>query len=146
MESTRTINRKDSYEITAEMSVPLFNKGHNFYNIEKSKNSSLATLEQLESLKINTIHKVNSSWKKILSLKSSIESLKISVKSNEVALEGVTQEAGVGTRTTLNILDAEKELTQAEADLINARFQLLTASYDLLKTCGLINLDYLIRK
>lgn len=146
LESTRAINRKDSYEITAEMSVPLFNKGHNFYNIEKSKNSSLATLEQLESLKINTIHKVNSSWKKILSLKSSIESLKVSVKSNEVALEGVTQEAGVGTRTTLNILDAEKELTQAEADLINARFQLLIASYDLLKTCGLINLEYLVGK
>ncbi len=60
--------------------------------------------------------------------------------------QGVTQEAGVGTRTTLNILDAEKELTQAEADLINARFQLLTASYDLLKTCGLINLEYLVGK
>ena len=144
LESTRTINRKDSYEITAEMSIPIFNKGHNFYDVEKSKNSSMAVLEQLESLKIDTIHEVNSAWKKILSLKSSIESLKVSVKSNEVALDGVTKEAGVGTRTTLNILDAEKELTQSEADLINARFELITASYDLLKTCGLLSLSYLI--
>ena len=51
---------------------------------------------------------------KIESTKSSIGSLELSVESNLMAVEGVSKEAGVGTRTTLNILDAEKELTQSE--------------------------------
>lgn len=143
MESARTINRKETYEITADVTIPIFNKGHNFYKLEKSKNTSLALQESLNSKKINLTHDVQSSWKKMESLKSSILSLEQSVKSNEIALEGVTKEAGVGQRTTLNILDAEKELTQAEASLVNSRFQLITSAYSLLKACGLLNFEYL---
>ena len=47
-----------------------------------------------------------------------------------MAVEGVSKEAGVGTRTTLNILDAEKELTQSESNLVNAQFQLIISSFD----------------
>ena len=143
IESSRTINRKDSYQVTADVTVPLFNKGHNFYNLEKSKDSSLAIQEAVQSKKINLIHEVKSSWKKMESLKSSILSLEASVESNQVALEGVSKEAGVGTRTTLEILDAEKELTQAEANLVNSRFQLITSAYSLLKSCGLLSFEYL---
>ena len=67
----------------------------------------------------------------------------MSVDSNEVAVEGVTKEAGVGTRTTLNILDAEKELTQSESNLVNAQYQLIISSFELLKLCGLLNFNYL---
>ncbi len=141
LRSTRTINKKDTYELTADVTVPLFNKGHNFIDLEKSKNSALAIQKSLESKKINLKHEIQSAWKKIESLKSSIKSLEVSVESNIVALEGVAKEAGVGTRTTLNILDAEKELTQAEANLVNSRFQLITSSFDLLKSCGLITLN-----
>ena len=143
VESSRTINRKDSYSVTADVKVPLFNKGHNFYNLEKAKDSSLAKQEAVQSKKINLIHEVKSSWKKMESLKSSILSLEVSVESNQVALDGVTKEAGVGTRTTIEILDAEKELTQAEAKLVNSRFQLITSAYSLLKSCGLLSFEYL---
>ena len=141
-ESSRTINKKDAYEVTAEMSMPIFNKGHNFYNLEKSRDSAISILKSIESKKINLKHEVKSSWKKIQSLKSSIKALEQSVESNEVALEGVIKEAGVGTQTTLNILDAQKELTEAEASLVNARFQLISSSFKLLKLCGLLNFSY----
>ena len=114
-----------------------------FIESEKSKDSSLAKQEAVQSKKINLIHEVKSSWKKMESLKSSILSLEVSVESNQVALDGVTKEAGVGTRTTIEILDAEKELTQAEAKLVNSRFQLITSAYSLLKSCGLLSFEYL---
>ena len=93
--------------------------------------------------KITLKHEIRSSWKKIQSLMSSIQSLEKSVESNLVALDGVTKEFGVGTRTTIEILDAEKELTQAEANLINAQYDLVNSSYLLLKSCGLLNFKYL---
>ena len=86
---------------------------------------------------------IKSSWKKIESTKASIQSLEISVDSNEMAVEGVSREAGVGTRTTLNILDAEKELTQSESNLVNAQYQLIISSFNLLKDCGILNFSYL---
>ena len=143
LKSSRTLERKDSYEVTASLSLPIFNKGHNFYNLEKSKNSAISSFKSLESKKLDLIFQIQSTWKKIESTKSSIGSLELSVESNVMAVEGGTKEAGVGTRTTLNILDAEKELTQSESNLVNAQFQLIVSSFDLLNQCGLLNFQYL---
>jgi TolC family type I secretion outer membrane protein len=143
LKSSRTLERKDSYEVTASVSLPIFNKGHNFYNLEKSKNSAISSFKTLESKKLDLIFQIQSTWKKIESTKSSIGSLELSVESNIMAVEGVTKEAGVGTRTTLNILDAEKELTQSESNLVNAQFQLIISSFELLNQCGLLNFEYL---
>ena len=143
LKSSRTLERKDSYEVKASVTVPIFNKGHNFYNLEKSKNSAISSLKSLESKKLDIMFKIQTAWKKIESTKSSIGSLELSVESNEMAVEGVTKEAGVGTRTTLNILDAEKELTQSESNLVNAQFQLIISSFELLQLCGLLNFSYL---
>ena len=65
----------------------------------------------------------------------------VSVESNLMAVEGVTKEASVGTRTTLEILDAQKELTDSESNLVNAQFQLIISSFELLKLCGILNFE-----
>ena len=143
MESSRTIERKDSFEVTANLSMPLFNKGHNFFNLEKSRNTATISQRKIESKKINLQHEVKSAWKKIESLKSSIKALEASVESNLVAFEGVEQEAGVGTRTTFDILSAQQALTDAESNLVNAKFQLINSSFDLLQACGLLTFNYL---
>ena len=143
MESSRTIERKDSFEVMANLSMPLFNKGHNFFNLEKSRNTAIISQKKIESKKINLQHEVKSAWKKIESLKSSIKALEASVESNLVAFEGVEQEAGVGTRTTFDILSAQQALTDAESNLVNAKFQLINSSFDLLQACGLLTFNYL---
>ena len=143
MESSRTIERKDSFEVMANLSMPLFNKGHNFFNLEKSRNTAMISQRKIESKKINLQHEVKSAWKKIESLKSSIKALEASVESNLVAFEGVEQEAGVGTRTTFDILGAQQALTDAESNLVNAKFQLINSSFDLLQACGLLTFNYL---
>ena len=129
--------------MTAEFSVPIFNKGHNILNLEKSKNSAVSSMKSMETKKLDLIFQIQSAWKKIESTKSSITSLEASVESNLMAVEGVSKEAGVGTRTTLEILDAEKEVTQSESDLVNAQYQLIISSFELLKLCGLLNFSYL---
>ena len=60
-----------------------------------------------------------------------------------MALDGVTKEASVGTRTTLEILDTQKDLADAESNLVNAQYQLIISSFELLKLCGVLNFDYL---
>ena len=143
LESSRSIERKDNFSVTAEVTVPLFNKGHNILNVQKSKDAAITNLKAIETKRLELVHQIRSSWKKIESTKASIESLEISVDSNIMAVEGVSREAGVGTRTTLNILDAEKELTESESNLVNAQYQLIINSFDLLRSCGVLTFNYL---
>ena len=143
LDSSRSVERKDTYSVTAEVTVPIFNKGHNILNLEKSKNTAIASMKSMETKKLDLTFQIQSAWKKIESTKSSITSLQVSVESNLMAVEGVSKEAGVGTRTTLEILDAEKEVTQSESNLVNAQFQLIVSSFELLKLCGLLNFSYL---
>ena len=143
LDSSRTVERTDSYSVTANVTVPIFNKGHNFLNLEKSKDSALTIIKSIETKKLDLEFQINSAWKKIESSKSSIDSLGVSVESNLMAVEGVTKEASVGTRTTLEILDAQKDLTDAESNLVNAQFQLIISSFELLKVCGILNFENL---
>ena len=143
LESSQSVERTDSYSVTASVSVPIFNKGHNVLNLEKSKDSAVSIIKSLDTKKLDLTFQIKSSWKKIESSKSSIESLGVSVESNLMALDGVTKEASVGTRTTLEILDAQKDLSDAESNLVNAQYQLIISSFELLKLCGILNFEYL---
>ena len=58
------------------------------------------------------------------------------MKANEVALNGVRQEALVGSRTTLDVLNAEQELLNAQVSLISARHDVQVAYYGVLVGIG----------
>lgn len=53
-----------------------------------------------------------------------------------IALEGVTQEAAVGSRTILDVLNAEQELLDAQVNLVRDQRDAIVASYDLLSAEG----------
>ncbi len=60
-----------------------------------------------------------------------------------IAFQGVREEATLGSRTTLDVLDAEQELLDAEANLISAQADEVFASYSLLSAMGLLTADHL---
>ena len=57
------------------------------------------------------------------------------------AYEGVREEATLGARTTLDVLDAEQDLLQARADRITAETNLQLAHYQLLAGMGLLTVE-----
>jgi outer membrane protein len=65
-----------------------------------------------------------------------IESLKKEVDSARIALDGVEQEATVGARTVLDVLDAEQELLNAQVSLVSAERNATVAAYDYLQSLG----------
>jgi outer membrane protein len=60
------------------------------------------------------------------------------VRAARVAFEGIREEATLGARTTLDVLDAEQELLDARANQITAQYEETKASYALLATMGLL--------
>ena len=67
---------------------------------------------------------------------STIESNEAAVKAANVALDGVRQEQQFGSRTTLDVLDAERELFNAEVQLVIAKRNKVVAAYSVLAILG----------
>ncbi|PPR15963.1 MAG: Outer membrane efflux protein BepC [Alphaproteobacteria bacterium MarineAlpha9_Bin7] len=71
-----------------------------------------------------------------MTARARIRSFDASVTANEMALDGVNQEAEVGARTILDVLDAERELFEAKVNLLAARRDEAVARYTILSVSG----------
>jgi len=58
------------------------------------------------------------------------------VQASEIALNGVREEARVGQRTTLDVLNAQQELVNARVSLVSAQRDRVVASYTLVAAVG----------
>ena len=68
--------------------------------------------------------------------KNQVKAIKASIKASNTALKGVKEEASVGTRTTLDVLDAEQESLQESIELIIVKNNILSTKYELLEKMG----------
>lgn len=75
--------------------------------------------------------------------RAAVVSLEEQVRAQELAFQGVREEANAGSRTTLEVLNAEQELLSARASLVQARANAVVASYAILSSMGLLTADHL---
>ncbi|SFS22045.1 TolC family outer membrane protein [Yoonia litorea] len=75
--------------------------------------------------------------------RASREASEQQIRAAQVAFDGVREEAQLGSRTTLDVLNAEQELLDARANRIAAQANEVVASYGLLASMGLLTADHL---
>ena len=94
-----------------------------------------------------TVRRVNQSignaFAQIRIASASIQASQQQIRANRLAFEGVREEASLGARTTLDVLDAEQDLLDARIGLIEAQTSLYQASYGLLAAMGLLTVEHL---
>ena len=76
------------------------------------------------------------SWGQLDASKGNIEATRAQVQAAEIALNGVREEARVGQRTTLDVLNAQQVLVNARVALVTAQRDRVVASYTLLASVG----------
>src|SRR5690606_28719399 len=79
---------------------------------------------------------VRNAWEGLREAQSRIRADEEQVKANAIALEGVRQEADVGARTTLDVLDAEQEYLDSQVALVGSQRDEVVAAYGLLAAVG----------
>ena len=125
-----------SLSVTANVRIPLYSAGATYSSIRSAKeeaNRQRILVEASRRAVIDSSSRAFISWK---TAKSQAEALLAEVSSAEVALEGVEQEALVGARTVLDVLDAEQERLGAQVSLVRANRDAFVASYSLLSALG----------
>ncbi len=89
------------------------------------------------------LEQVGISWENLQTARAQIRSNNEQVRAARVALEGVQEEAKVGARTTLDVLDAEQELLNAQNDLVDSRANEYIAAFQVLSSVGKLTVAHL---
>ncbi len=76
------------------------------------------------------------SWETYTAARAAAASTRSQIRANEIALEGVQREAIVGSRTTLDVLNAQQSLLNSRVTLVQNLAQLVNASYQVAAAIG----------
>jgi outer membrane protein len=122
--------------LLAQVSVPIYQGGQEYSQIRQSKETLGQKRLDLETARDLAQMNVTQYWGILASSKAAIESTQAQVNAAEIALNGVREEARVGQRTTLDVLNAQQELVNARGSLVTAQRDRVVASYALLSAAG----------
>jgi outer membrane protein len=134
--------------VAAQVTIPIYNAGptgasDTFSSIRAAKETVGQKRFDLDTARDQVQANVVTAWGQLEAAKAQILATTAQVASAEIALNGVREEARVGQRTTLDVLNAQQELVNARTALVTAQHDRVVASYSLLGAVGELNLPKL---
>jgi outer membrane protein len=136
-------DRLDSASITATVTVPLYQSGSEYSAVRQAKQTNSQRRIDIETQRRAVVESVTQAWATLNSATEQIRANVDQVRAAEVALDGVQQEAEVGARTVLDVLDAEQELLNAQVALVRSERDEFVAGFDLRVALGRLSAEQL---
>ena len=140
-----TYDERDKETLKATVTWPFYSGGKNLASLNKNKNIENRSRLTLDSeIKQNQTN-VASAWSNFQSNKSLLNSVQLQVRAAEIANEGITAEYNSGSsgRTTLEVIQSNSLLLNAQISLADSERNFILSQFNLLKSIGLLNSDYL---
>ena len=133
-----TLVTMESYNasLLGTLTVPVYQGGSEYSLIRQAKETLGQTRLNLDVTCDQVRQSVVQAWGQLEAAKANIEATQAQVQAAEIALNGVREEARVGQRTTLDVLNAQRELVNARVALVTAQRDRVVASYALLSSVG----------
>jgi outer membrane protein len=122
--------------VLGRVQVPIYQGGGEYSLIRQAKETLGQRRIELDVQRDTIRQNVVQAWSQLQATKAQIISAQAQVTATEVALNGVREEARVGQRTTLDVLNAQQELVTARVSLVTAQRDRVVASFTLLAAVG----------
>ena len=122
--------------VLGRVAVPIYQGGAEYSIIRQSKETLGQRRIELDVQRDLIRATVVQAWSQLEATKAQIIAAQAQVTATEVALNGVREEARVGQRTTLDVLNAQQELVNARVALVTAQRDRVVASFTLLAAVG----------
>lgn len=135
-QASSSSSRTEAASITASVTVPLYQAGAVSSRIRAAKQSWSQERRDLDAAIRSAVQEAAQSWERYATARAQVSAFSAEVRAAEIALEGVKQEAQVGSRTVLDVLDAEQELRDARVSLVRARRDVTVASFEVRRAVG----------
>ena len=102
-----------------------------------------ARFAALKQRGVEVAESVGTVWSNLDVADASILATEQQIAAAQIAFDGVREEASLGARTTLDVLDAEQDLLDARAARLSAEAQRYIGIYQLLASMGLLTVEHL---
>jgi outer membrane protein len=116
-------------------------------SLNSAERQALAQLDQakanLQLAGVQVRQNVHSTYATWLASKANILAGRKQVRAAQIAFDGASEEAKLGARTTLDVLNSEQDLLQAQTDLVTAIRDEYVNAYGVLSAMGLLTVDHL---
>ena len=122
--------------VIARVTMPLYEAGSVYAQTRAAKQTVSQLRDQLADTRNAAVQAAARDWEQIQALRQRVVSLNSTIRAAEIALEGVRQEAQVGSRTVLDVLNAEQELLTDRVNLVTAQHDLAVIEFDLAQQIG----------
>ena len=144
---TGRIGVDDDFDTTEtaqiELSQPIYQGGRLSSLVRQAQARRDASLANVHVVSNDVRQSVENAFADLSIARAQIQSAERQVRAAQTAFNGVREEAKLGARTTLDVLDAEQELLNARTQRISALIDERRASYGVLVSMGLLTADYL---
>ena len=143
--STSSLVTLESFagSVQAQLTVPVYQGGTEYATIRQSKETLGQRRIDLDTAREQAQQTWVQSWGQLEAAKAQIQATQAQVAAAEIALNGVREEARVGQRTTLDVLNAQQELVNARVALVTAQRDRVVASYTVLAAAGRLSAQVL---
>ena len=142
-DSTLSTSATDQASILGQINVPIYDGGTAASQTRQAKELASQSRMVLEQVRNQARTAVASAWVTNEGTKVALAAAESEVRAANVALQGVRREAEGGQRTTIDVLNAQQDLTNARSRLIQGQRDRVIASYTLLSAVGRLDVHVL---
>jgi len=137
LEGTTTVGVSTrSAQLIVSASIPLYQGGAEYSRVRQARQQQQQTRKIVDDQRRQAIQQATQAWETLVSARATADSTRSAIRANQIALEGVQREAIVGSRTTLDVLNAEQALLNSRVTLVQNLAAYINASYAVAAAIG----------
>ncbi len=136
-------NSQESASVQGVLSVPIYEAGRVYSGVRQAQQTASQNRIQVIGAVRVVRENVTVAWNNLLASNQSLSSVGDQLSAANLALDGVRQEYLVGSRTTIDVLNAQQSLLTAQISRVNAQHDLIVASYQLQQAMGHLTAQHL---
>ena len=129
-------SRQDTASLVAQLTVPLYEGGLIWSQTRQAEQTVGQRRSQVDDARRLAVQQATSAWESLQSGRAAIVSFGAAVRAAQIALEGVQQEALVGSRTVLDVLISQQQLFTTQSQLVTAQHDAAIAEFNLAAAMG----------
>ena len=118
------------------LTVPIYQGGAEYALVRQARQEAVRVRNVVDETRRTAVQTATQAWEQFQTARAQVESSRAQIRAASIALDGVQREAIVGSRTTLDVLNAEQELLNARTNLVTALATLVQQSYQVAAAVG----------
>ena len=143
-ENSTLPGRFDSDQVLLQLTIPLYDSGTTYSKTRAAEQTATQKRMTLEEARHKAHEAADNAWEALREAEAALKADQAEVDASAKALEGVKVQSKAGTRTTLDVLNAEQEWLDAKVDLLKSQHDRDLGILQIVAAIGQLTTDYML--